>query len=249
MVCGDIPFETDSDIKRAFIQFREGLNLSEDLKDLIRSCLTISTKHRISLQELSQHRWMKPTQVSEYEGNQYQQKVTSMRLSSSPVQFAIVNSKKFTDQSSNESDRQNIPESSLASDSSCLMSAESSFDSQAAIPDSVTTKALFCSKDRQFTESKKVYGEDRSFSNILTSDEEYFFTVDDQISPQSASDIPSMSYSVYYKSEFPHIKSTSSMSPCFLASPSEHQNVACNIGPISFPVQSARLPPFCQIKH
>jgi len=57
MVCGDIPFETDNQIKKAQVIFKSSLGLSEEVKDLIRACLTISTSERISLEGLSSHPW------------------------------------------------------------------------------------------------------------------------------------------------------------------------------------------------
>lgn len=60
MVCGDIPFETDNQIKRAQIYFKPSLGLSESVKELIESCLTISPTERISLAELSRHSWLNP---------------------------------------------------------------------------------------------------------------------------------------------------------------------------------------------
>merc|ERR1712213_108385 len=57
MVCGDIPFETDNQIKKAQVVFKSSLGLSEEVKDLIRACLTISTSERISLEGLSSHPW------------------------------------------------------------------------------------------------------------------------------------------------------------------------------------------------
>lgn len=58
MVCGDIPFETDNQIKRAQIYFKPSLGLSESVKDLIESCLTISTTDRISLAAIQSHPWL-----------------------------------------------------------------------------------------------------------------------------------------------------------------------------------------------
>lgn len=58
MVCGDIPFETDNQIKRAQLYFKPSLGLSESVKELIEACLTISTSERISLGELSRHSWL-----------------------------------------------------------------------------------------------------------------------------------------------------------------------------------------------
>jgi len=59
MVCGDIPFETDNQIKRAQVLFKPQLKLSEEVKDLIRQCLTISTSDRINLEGIFNHSWVK----------------------------------------------------------------------------------------------------------------------------------------------------------------------------------------------
>ena len=68
MVCGDIPFETDNQIKKAQVAFKSSLGLSEEVKDLIRACLTISTSERIGLDGLSSHPWAStnPHSVSSY---------------------------------------------------------------------------------------------------------------------------------------------------------------------------------------
>merc|ERR1711899_565871 len=58
MVCGDIPFETDNQIKRAQVLFKPSLRLSEEVKDLIRACLSITTGDRITLSGISSHPWM-----------------------------------------------------------------------------------------------------------------------------------------------------------------------------------------------
>ena len=58
MVCGDIPFETDNQIKRAQVGFKPNLGLSENVKDLIRACLTISTTERITLNGILSHSWL-----------------------------------------------------------------------------------------------------------------------------------------------------------------------------------------------
>jgi len=58
MVCGDIPFETDNQIKKAQVVFKPALGLSEEVKDLIRACLTISTSERITLDAILSHPWV-----------------------------------------------------------------------------------------------------------------------------------------------------------------------------------------------
>merc|ERR1712038_1035979 len=59
MVCGDIPYENDHQIKRAQVLFKPALGLSDEVKDLIRSCLTVSTTDRISVNAISNHAWIK----------------------------------------------------------------------------------------------------------------------------------------------------------------------------------------------
>merc|ERR1712115_163499 len=56
MVCGDIPFEKDNEICAAQIRFR--VPVSTECEDLIRSCLKIRPKDRISLDNILQHPWM-----------------------------------------------------------------------------------------------------------------------------------------------------------------------------------------------
>jgi len=58
MVCGDIPFETDAQIRAATISFRPELGVSSELQDLTVRCLTVDPGHRISLQEISSHPWL-----------------------------------------------------------------------------------------------------------------------------------------------------------------------------------------------
>ena len=59
MVCGDIPYENDHQIKRAQVLFKPALGLSDEVKDLIRSCLTVSTTDRISVNTIGNHPWIK----------------------------------------------------------------------------------------------------------------------------------------------------------------------------------------------
>merc|ERR1712080_265730 len=59
MVCGDIPFETDAQIKLAHLTFRPELRLSNEVIDIIKRCLTVSQNERITLDQLKQHSWIK----------------------------------------------------------------------------------------------------------------------------------------------------------------------------------------------
>ena len=77
MVCGDIPFETDMQIKKANLYFKESLNLSTEAKNLIRSCLTLAMKDRITLEELEDHSWLKAKMETE--------KQTLQRMPSTPM--------------------------------------------------------------------------------------------------------------------------------------------------------------------
>jgi len=65
MVCGDIPFETDAQIKHANVTFRPELRLSSKVKDCIEQCLTVAQNHRCTLKQLLQHPWLNPEAVSE----------------------------------------------------------------------------------------------------------------------------------------------------------------------------------------
>jgi serine/threonine protein kinase len=57
MVQGDIPFEKDEEICSAELRYRKD-SVSAEVKDLIRSCLRIRPKDRISLEDILCHPWM-----------------------------------------------------------------------------------------------------------------------------------------------------------------------------------------------
>jgi serine/threonine protein kinase len=59
MTTGDVPFKSDRQIKKANIKFEEKLKLSQELIDLIRKCLTVSTLDRITLNGIAEHCWLK----------------------------------------------------------------------------------------------------------------------------------------------------------------------------------------------
>merc|ERR1711963_440954 len=58
MVCGDIPFESDSQILLGLPDWSTNTVLSSDLKDLIYRCLTTDPYQRIKLEDLSCHPWL-----------------------------------------------------------------------------------------------------------------------------------------------------------------------------------------------
>jgi serine/threonine protein kinase len=62
MACGDIPFESDSQIKRAALVHPNFLGLSNELQHLISRCLTINVEDRINLQEILAHPWISRSQ-------------------------------------------------------------------------------------------------------------------------------------------------------------------------------------------
>lgn len=57
LACGDIPFEKDNEICRAELYFRDGL--SPSLRKLIQSMLQVKPQHRLGLEEILDHPWMR----------------------------------------------------------------------------------------------------------------------------------------------------------------------------------------------
>merc|ERR1712038_2013736 len=92
MVCGDIPYENDHQIKGAQIFFKPSLGLSETVKDLVRACLSISTSDRINLEGIFNHSWL-----------QSQANLTKpvlVRSTSSPMDVQVPNSSSLEQTSS-----------------------------------------------------------------------------------------------------------------------------------------------------
>jgi len=62
MACGDIPFETDAQIKRAALIHPNFHRLSHELQHLISRCLTINVEDRIKLCDILAHPWIARSQ-------------------------------------------------------------------------------------------------------------------------------------------------------------------------------------------
>lgn len=62
MLCGDVPYETDDQIMAAQLVWFPQLNISQEAKNLVRSCLTPDPESRISLSQVLNHPWMKCSQ-------------------------------------------------------------------------------------------------------------------------------------------------------------------------------------------
>ena len=59
MLCGDIPFETDTEILEGRLVWWEELGLSSLAKDLITRCLARDQADRLSLAQVLAHPWLK----------------------------------------------------------------------------------------------------------------------------------------------------------------------------------------------
>merc|ERR1712179_157714 len=70
MVCGDVPFECDHHITRANLTWFPTLSLSEDVKSLIKACLTVEVEERISLTQVPAHPWLSGRNIPASRKNQ-----------------------------------------------------------------------------------------------------------------------------------------------------------------------------------
>ena len=59
MVCGDIPFETDSQILLGLPDWGDNTRLSGECQDLLASCLHTDPTQRTSLHQISHHPWLR----------------------------------------------------------------------------------------------------------------------------------------------------------------------------------------------
>jgi len=59
MICGDIPYETDDQILSRSLVWYDQLGLSQEVKNLVVSCLNHDVASRITLQDIKDHPWMR----------------------------------------------------------------------------------------------------------------------------------------------------------------------------------------------
>ena len=59
LLCGDVPFETDQQIREGTIPWRTDLDLPNQAKDLVKQCLSADPAKRLSLAGVEQHPWLK----------------------------------------------------------------------------------------------------------------------------------------------------------------------------------------------
>ncbi len=210
MVCGDIPFETDAEIKRAHVEFREALNLSENVKNLIKSCLEVSIKDRISLAEIAVHPWMNPPQVEE---EAPRPKPLLNRTISSPVQVAgntthvVINGNYDSCgscHSNDESDDQSVMETSepvMSGRSLEFSSLDSGMLVSAPSYNQPDVNLVAPSDEKKYlTVPKVLYGKDQRLSKVTSSDldeddDDCFFSEEDAISPSALASHSPMSVS------------------------------------------------------
>ena len=125
MICGDIPFKTNSQIKKAKVYFREALGLSEEVKDLICACLTVKTSDRISLAQLAEHPWLK----SRFESEQTKERPVLRRTISAPANIVNNNNNINCNNNADEELKQLPSNSFLVETVDCMQEADSLEDS------------------------------------------------------------------------------------------------------------------------
>ena len=73
MLCGDIPFETDEEIRRGSLVWFDHLDLSETVKSLVVGCLEMDQGERMTLQQVKDHPWLEMRESGRQEGKRTEQ--------------------------------------------------------------------------------------------------------------------------------------------------------------------------------
>ncbi|XP_071806975.1 serine/threonine-protein kinase pim-1-like [Asterias amurensis] len=115
MACGDIPFEQDDEICRAELVFKDGL--SQSLKHLICSMLRVKPMHRLTLDEILEHPWMKKGQCdnskplmmcTQSAGSEESINRSPLSSASSSEEDLIIDSNNFLGKNMNESSSKDL---------------------------------------------------------------------------------------------------------------------------------------------
>ena len=115
MACGDIPFEQDDEICRAELVFKDGL--SQSLKHLICSMLRVKPMHRLTLDEILEHPWMKKGQCDNSKqlmmctqsvGSEESINRSPLSSASSSEEDLIIDSNTFLEKSMNEASSKDL---------------------------------------------------------------------------------------------------------------------------------------------
>ena len=73
MLCGDIPFETDEEIRRGSLIWFDHLDLSETVKSLVVGCLEMDQGERMTLQQVKENPWLDMRETGRQEGRRKEQ--------------------------------------------------------------------------------------------------------------------------------------------------------------------------------
>jgi len=83
MLCGDIPFETDAEIRRGSLVWYDHLNLSDSVKSLVARCLHTEQRERMSLYQVREHPWLAgDTRMETWTGRQEWRRKEVINMSS-----------------------------------------------------------------------------------------------------------------------------------------------------------------------
>ena len=73
MLCGDIPFETDEEIRRGSLIWFDHLDLSETVKSLVVGCLEMDQGERMTLQQVKENPWLDMRETGRQDGRRKEQ--------------------------------------------------------------------------------------------------------------------------------------------------------------------------------